>query len=149
MHAARPLRGMGHGSQRSPQLMGEPSGAQEVPQRWVPMAQGRRHCPLVQRAGEAQVLPQAPQLSWSREVSVQPERGHQVCGAEQAQRPSAQKAPAPQEVPQVPQWAPSDWGLTHTSPQRRGVAAGHEQAPPRHARPPPQGVSLGSASNTQ
>jgi hypothetical protein len=111
MHAARPLRGIGQGSQRSPQLIGELSGAQEVPQRCVPIAQGSRHWPLVQRAGVGHTLPQAPQLSWSSVMSVQPERGHQVCGAEQAQRPSAQKAPAPQEVSQLPQWALSVWGL--------------------------------------
>lgn len=82
-------------------------------------------------------------------MSVQPPRGHQVCGAEHAQRPATQKAPAPQAASQAPQWALSVCGLKHWSPQRSGVAAGQAQAPPRHARPAPQGVSLGSDSNTQ
>lgn len=82
-------------------------------------------------------------------TSVQPERGHHRCGAEHAQRPSPHHDPAPQELPQPPQWFGSVIVSTQSSPQRTGVTSGHAQVPPRHVRPSPHGVSLGSGSNTQ
>ena len=95
------------------------------------------------------MFPQAPQLALSIARSVHPERGHQVCGEEHAQRPSPHHDPAPHAEPQPPQWLGSVIVSTHASPHRTGVASGHAQVPPRHVRPSPQGVSLGSESKTQ
>jgi len=101
------------------------SPARQVVEQWPVPSQT---CP------EGQALPHAPQLFGSPLVFVQvPLHGFSPVGQLMAQCPSLQASPAPQIVPQPPQFAGSERKFTQAMPPSRVVQAevdaGQAQAP--------------------
>jgi hypothetical protein len=95
--------------------------------------------PAEQTVPASQATPQAPQLSGSRERSVQaaapPSAGHAVCEAAQvrAHEPAEQTVPGSQTTPQAPQFSGSRATTVH-SPAHVSDPAGQDAASsPLHA----------------